>query len=114
MARSDDLLQLNTTFGDLYTQLKNAYWAASTIEAKDQISGALDVTRDVIDTLNQLQLDDDNADLTSLKGALGTATKDLADLQRKVDGIVHNVAIATTAIDGITTALTIAGKVIAL
>jgi hypothetical protein len=113
MARTDQLRELSTTFGDLYDQLKDAYWAASTVEAKDEISGALDVTRDVIDALNQIGLDDDNADLNSLKGTLGTATKDLADLQGKVDRIVHNVAIATTTIDGLNRALTIAGKVMA-
>ena len=114
MARADDLRTLNTTFGDLYDQLKAAYWAASTIEAKDEISGTLDVTRDVIDTLNQIALDDDNADLTSLKQSLTTATNDLGDLQGKVNKIVHNVQIATTALNAITTALTIASKIMTL
>jgi hypothetical protein len=51
--------------------------------------------------------------IATLTQSLNASIKDLSDLQKDLEGIVHNVAIASTAIQAIQTALTVAGKIAA-
>jgi|ERR1039458_9031123 hypothetical protein len=113
MPSQDDLAALRKAFYGLYNSLNDAYWAASTVEAKDQIHGAKDLVNQVLDTLDQADLEADNAAIATLTQSLNASIKDLSDLQKDLDAIVHNVAIASTAMQAIDAALTVAGKVAA-
>jgi hypothetical protein len=113
MASQDDLAALQKLFYTLYNSLNDAYWAASTGEAKDEIHGAQDVVNQVLDTLDTADLESDNAAMATLTQNLKDSMKDLSDLQNKLNAIVHSVAIANTAIQAITDALTAAGKIVA-
>jgi DNA repair exonuclease SbcCD ATPase subunit len=111
MASQDDLATLQKTFDILYTSLKDAYWAASTAEGKDQIQGARELVSEVLDAIDEAQIQSDNAMMGNLTQALKTSIKDLADLQKQLDQIVHNVAIANSAIDAIDKVLKIGATV---
>ena len=111
MPSQDDLSALQKLFYTLYNSLKDAYWAASTVESKDQIHGAEDLVNQVLDTLDREDLESDNAAMADLTKTLKDSIKDLSDLQNKLDVIVHNVAIANTAIQAINDALTAAAKI---
>ena len=96
---------------DLDTALYDAYWVSSTAEGKDQIRGAEDLVDEVIAILDKADLESDNPEITGLAKALNDVTKDLCDLQKQIDKIVHNVQAVTKVVDGITLALKVAGKI---
>jgi chromosome segregation ATPase len=111
MISKADVESLQSAFYALYQKLNDAYWAASTIEAKDQIHGAMDAVNEVLDILDQADLESDNAAVQSLSESLKASTKDLEDLQEQLDQIVHKVSLVSDVLGGIDKALTVAGKV---
>ena len=111
MPSHDDLSVLQKQFYRLYNSLKDAYWAASTVESKDEIHGAEDLVNQILDTLDCEDLESDNDALANLTETLKHSIKDLSDLQNKLDAIVHNVSIANTAFHAINDALTAAAKI---
>lgn len=113
MPTPNEITELQKAFYALYNSLNDAYWAASTVEAKDQIHGAKDLVESVLDIIDRADLEADNAAMANLRESLKSSMKDLGDLQKQLDAIVHNVAVATTALQAIDKALTIAGKVAA-
>jgi hypothetical protein len=112
MPTHDDIADLQKAFYALYNVLKDAYWAASTVEAKDQIHGAKDLVDQVLDLVDRADLETDNNAMTELTQTLKLSVKDLRDLQKQLDGIVHNVTVATTAISTIDKTLAVAGKLV--
>lgn len=108
----DDITSLQQVFYALYNRLTDAYWAASTVEAKDQIQGAKDLVDQILDMVDRSDLEADNAALGNLTQLLKLSIKDLGDLQNELDRIVHNVAVATTAVDAIGKALSVAGQIV--
>jgi hypothetical protein len=113
MPSQDDLAALQKAFYSLYNSLNEAYYAASTEEAKDQIHGAKDLVNQVLDMIDQADIEADNAAIASLTQALNASIKNLSDLQKDLEAIVHNVGIASTAVQAIDSALTVAGKIAA-
>jgi hypothetical protein len=111
MALNDNLAAVKKEFYTLYNSLNSAYWAASTSEAKDEIHGAEDVVNQILDALDQADIESDNQAMADLTRNLKVAIKDLSALQNKLDTIVHNVAIANTALQAINSALTAAAKI---
>jgi hypothetical protein len=112
MPSQDDLSALQKTYYAAYNALRDAYWAASTIEAKDEIHGAEDLVNQILDALDRADLESDNAAIADLTKSLKDSMNDLSKLQNKLDGIVHNVSIANTAVQAITAALTVAAKIV--
>jgi hypothetical protein len=112
MPSQDDLSALEKKFYTLYNSLKDAYWAASTVDSKDQIHGAEDLVNQILDSLDRQDLASDNDAMADLTKTLKDSMKDLSDLQNKLDVIVHNVSIANTAIQAINDALIAAGKIV--
>ena len=111
MISQADIESLQSSFYALYQKLNDAYWAASTIEAKDQIHGAMDAVNEVLDILDRADLESDNAAVQSLTASLETSTNDLEDLQKQLDQIVHKVSLVNDVLGRIDTALKVAGKV---
>jgi chromosome segregation ATPase len=109
----DDRSALQKAFDSLYTDLNDAYWAASTTEAKDKIHGAKDLVSQVLDELDQAESAANSTAMASLAQSLNSSIKDLSNLQKELDQIVHNVAAASTALQAIDKALIIGGKVAA-
>jgi uncharacterized protein YaaN involved in tellurite resistance len=104
---------VQNAFQQLYDSLSNAYWAASSIEDKDRIRGCADV---IFQILSQLAVDDiksRSADFEQLKNSIQSITGKLQHLQSEIDGIIHNIEIASSVAGGITKALNLASKFVA-
>ena len=114
MLDQNQIAELQKVFYALYNRLKDAYWAASTIEAKDQIQGARDLVNAILDTLDRADLLSDNAAMANFTQSLKATVSDLGDLQKQLDHIVHNVTVATQAIDAISEAFSVAGEIVPL
>jgi hypothetical protein len=112
MPTPDDLKAMDQSLSTLYDTLRNAYLAAPTPEVQNQIEESIDVVRRAIESLNEVDLANDNPDLTSLNAPLKAATKDLTDLKQKLEGIVQNVSAVAGAISAIDGVITAVGKVL--
>jgi len=103
---------VQNAFQQLYDSLTSAYWAASTIENKDLIRGCADV---VFQILSQLTVDDiksRSADFQQLTNSVQSVTTKLQHLQSEIDGIIHNIQIASNVVGVVTTALDVAARFI--
>jgi hypothetical protein len=101
---------VQNAFQQLYDNLTSAYWAASTIEDKDRIRGCADV---IFQILSQLTVDDiksRSAEFQELKNSVQSVTKKLEQLQTEIDGIIHNIQIASSVTTGITKAVGVAAR----
>ena len=102
--------EVHDAFEELYYALKDAYWAASTIQDKDRIRGIQDVVFEIITALNQTDIASRTEAFKELTDSFATAQKKLKALQNDVDKIIHATEIATKVMQGITKALAMAGK----
>jgi hypothetical protein len=114
MLSHDDIGSLQKTLDDLYSKLNAAYWAASTVEGKDEIHGAIDVVNGVLDQLDKAGLQSDNDAIKVLTDSLQVVNKDIGDLQSQLSAIVHNVTVASEVVGAIDAAITIVGKITAI
>ncbi|GDY19777.1 hypothetical protein LBMAG56_11220 [Verrucomicrobiota bacterium] len=79
---------------NLYDTLTDAYWAASTIEAKDRIYGAEEV---VFDIVTELQREDLEANTAAFKAAgekVAAAMGKVEQLKQDIDKLVHAMKVA--------------------
>ncbi len=103
---------VQNAFQQLYDSLTSAYWAASTIEDKDLIRGCADV---VFQIRSQLTVDDiksRSADFQQLTNSVQSVTTKLQHVQSEIDGIIHNIQIASNVVGGVTKALDVAARFI--
>jgi ABC-type transporter Mla subunit MlaD len=101
---------VQNAFQQLYDNLTSADWAASTIEDKDRIRGYAD---GIFQILSQLMVDDiksRSAEFQELKNSVQSVTKKLDQLQTEIDGIIHNIQIASSVVAGITKAVGMASQ----
>lgn len=86
----------------LYDTLTEAYWTASTIEAKDRIYGAEEV---VFDILTELQREDLEANTAAFKAAAEKVVAVMGkveQLKQDIDKLIHAMKVAvkvTAALD---------------
>ena len=106
--------QVRNAFQELYNQLRQAYWAASTIEAKDQIYGVKEVVYDILLELQKEKIESDTPRYKEIKGQIEAATKKIDALRKEIDTIVHAVKIAGAVAKGIDKAIELARKFVGL
>ncbi len=102
--------EVHDAYGKLYKSLTDAFWVASTITDKDRIRGAADAVLDIITALNQEDIRSREAEFATLKSQVDIINNKLAALQKDIDGIIHNVTVATTVVQTITKALDFGAK----
>jgi hypothetical protein len=100
-------------FQKLYDGLNDAYWAASTIQDKDRLRGAADVIFEILSQLTVSDIRSRSIEFSQLKATFDSVQARLEKLQKDIDGIIHNVSVATNVVAGITKALELAGKFLA-
>ena len=103
-------LTLNEAYSELHDDLNSAYWAASTLAAKDQIKGVLEIVADVITTIDATDLSTRNAAYASLGTEVASVNKQLKTLQKQINGLISDIKTATAVVSGITQAISIAAK----
>jgi len=75
--------------------LDNAYWSATSIQAKDAITSLTQNISDILTTLNQGALDTNSASYTPLKAAVSAANTKLQTAQTQINNWVHVITVAT-------------------
>lgn len=86
--------QVREAFQDLYDQLGNAYWAATTTDTKDRIYGIEEVVYDLLMELDKRTLEANSAVYNEVKVRMETVIGRIDQLKRDIDGIIHAVKIA--------------------
>ncbi len=87
---------------ELYDSLTEAYWAASTIEAKDRIYGAEEVVFDILTQLQREDLESNTAAFKAAAGKVEAVIGKVEQLKQDIDKLVHAMKVAvkvTAALD---------------
>ncbi|GJQ60440.1 MAG: hypothetical protein D8M57_16065 [Candidatus Scalindua sp. AMX11] len=101
---------LRAAYQDLYDHLDDAYWAATTIEAKDKIRGISEVVSDLLTDMNQADLSLRTEQYLSLKKSIKGVNKNLDKLKKEIDDIIKKVKLARQILNVIDKALDTAAK----
>lgn len=105
-----DLDSVHDAYQQVYNSLTSAYWAASTIQNKDQIHGIMDVVFDLLTELNRESLDANSPEFQTLAKDLKGANDQLNTLKGQIDQLVAAVKVATQVASAIDEAITLAAK----
>ncbi|SRR6266851_3691651 len=101
---------VHDAFEELHTALTNAFFAASPGTEKDRLRHAADAVSEIVTSLNREDLKSRSADFASLKNDVVLVTKELTDLQASINGIVHDIEIATSVVQAIDKGLELGSK----
>jgi hypothetical protein len=99
-------------YQQLFDSLKQAYLAASTVEAKDQIFDTRETVFEILTTISQSKLDGNTAQLEALSETVAKNNTDLEKLQASINQIVTNTQVAANVISSISHVLSLAGDFI--
>ena len=91
--------------------LDNAYWQATSLQAKDAINGLTQNIADIITSLNQSALDSTTAEYAELKATVDQVNTKLTVAQDQINNWVHVVDVSKQVVDAISQALTFAAEV---
>ena len=94
----------------LFNALGDAYWAASDLNAKDQIQGARDAVHKILTNIHRAQLEKDTAQLVTLSPYVTKTNDALKDLQTDISKIVKKIEVASEVESAIAKVLSLAGK----
>jgi hypothetical protein len=94
----------------LFEALGDAYWAASDLNAKDQIQGARDAVHQILTGITQAQLDQDTSELIKLGPTVEKTNIALEKLRDDINTIVKKIQVAAEIENAIAKVLSLAGK----
>ena len=100
-----DIDDYRNALSDLHDQLNQAYWYASTIEAKDALNGLSQAVADILTEVNVEALDENTDKYKPLKEKIDAVNKKLKSVKAQIDGWVHAISIATEVVKIIDQAL---------
>ena|SRR5437868_6535696 len=101
-----------TYYETLFNALGDAYWAASDLNAKDQIQGARDAVHRILTDINKAQFENDTAQLVNLSPYVTKTNEALKDLQTDISKIVKKIEVASEVESAIAKVLSLAGKLV--
>jgi hypothetical protein len=104
------LQDIHDAYGELHAALKNAYWAASTIEDKDRIRGLEDVVFDVLTVLNQQDIQSRTEQYRALQSTIKFVNSKLQRLSEDIDHIIHKVDVASSITNAVAKVASIAAQ----
>lgn len=104
---------MRDAFQALYESLRDAYWAAPTMETKDRISGIMDVVFDIVSGLNRQIVAENTKALRALKGQISHALKHIKQLKDEIDRAIQAVRVATLVAKNIQTVTELAAGFLA-
>jgi len=99
---------VHDAYSDLYDNLNQAYWVASTIEDKDRLHGTAETVFEILTALNAADIKSRTDDYAKLTKAVSDVNKKLKAIQEEMDKIIHNLTVAKNMADAITKALSTA------
>jgi|GEM_PF-780101 hypothetical protein len=105
--------EMKEAFAALHEALREAYWEASPIAAKDRIHGLEEVVFEIQTGLNRAELSTRSAAYRTLKEEVLRANDSLEQLKGEIDGIVRTVDTAQRLASAIDRAVNLARGFIA-
>lgn len=104
---------LCNAYSALLKDLNDAYWAAGTLAAKDQIRGYSDIVTDVMTQLIATDLSTRNAAYTALQAQVGSVSKQLQTLQQQINNIISKINTAAAIVTDIAKVVSVAAQLFA-
>jgi DUF1680 family protein len=105
---------VQAAFQSLYDGLTQAYWSASTIEAKDRIYGVEEIVFDILTDLEKNDLESDYDAFKTVKANVAPVLKKLDALKKEIDDVIQAVKVATEVAGYLDQAIKLAAKYFAL
>lgn len=103
---------LNNAYSDLLDDLNDAYWAASTLEVKDQLYGAIEAVSNLITQLDATDLTSRDASYAALVANVTNVNKQLDALQKDINTMISRINTAAAIVSNVARVLTVAAKVL--
>lgn len=103
---------LNDAYSALLNDLNDAYWAASDVNAKDEIYGLIEAINTILTEMDAVDLESRDAAYTALLQKVTTVNKGLQVLQKQIDSIIKKISTAAAIVSDVTKVLTVAAKVL--
>ena len=103
--------ELNDAYSDLLDDLNEAYWAAGSLNTKDQIKGFIDAVTDVVTALDAADLSSRDAAYNELNTQVKGINNQLQTLQKQINGIISRINTAASIVSNISTVVSVAGRV---
>lgn len=102
---------LQTSYACLLNDLNEAYWAAGDLNAKDQIYGCIEAITKILVALDAADLESRDAAYTTLSQEVADVNKRLEGLKEQIDHLISRINTIGTIVADITKVLTVAAKV---
>ena len=107
MSQNDKSDEFYVALGECYNALNDAYWAASTIDAKDIILGCMRHVSDLRDIMLLQDLTKRNTAFKEAEEQIAVGNKRLEKLKEDIDNLINKI-------DAITKVVTTIGKILSL
>jgi peptidoglycan hydrolase CwlO-like protein len=106
-----DAQDLNNAYSALLSELNQAYWAADSMDVKDQLYGIIEIVTGLITQLDATDLETRDAAYDALLAQVGTVNKELKTLQGQINSLINRISTAATIVSGIAKVLSVAAEV---
>ncbi|ADW67676.1 hypothetical protein [Granulicella tundricola] len=97
-------------YQDLFSSLEQAYFAATTTEAKLKIQIARDDAYTILTTITQAQITQDTTGLDAIQDTVTKNNAALEALQTEIGGLVNDIQVAADVEIAIANVLSLAGE----
>ena len=104
------LQELQSALQNLYILLNQAYWVATTIDAKDKIHGLAEALFEILTDLNKADMSSRTPEYIAIEKQVKTVNDKLDKLKAEIDEIIHVVQTAVQVANAIDKLISIAAK----
>jgi hypothetical protein len=103
---------LNDAYSELLDDLNDAYWAASSMDAKDQLYGYIETITSVVTQLDATDLMSRDAAYAALATQVATVNHQLDTLQKQMNALISRISTAAKIVADVAKVVSIATKVV--
>ena len=103
---------LNDAYSELLNDLNDAYWAASSMDAKDQLYGFIEAITILVAQLNSGDLESRDPAYAALAAQVASANKQLGALQKQISSLINRINTVAKIVADVDKVVAIAAKVV--
>jgi septal ring factor EnvC (AmiA/AmiB activator) len=103
---------LNDAYSALLDDLNDAYWAANSMEAKDQLYGFIELITCLITQLDAADLASRDDQYAALVKQVAAVNKQLDNLQAQINSLISRINTSANIVSDVAKAISIAGSVL--
>jgi septal ring factor EnvC (AmiA/AmiB activator) len=103
---------LDDAYSDLLDDLNDAYWAASTMDAKDQLYGWSELVTNLVTQLDATDLSSRDPAYEALVSQIASVNKQLDTLQKEINSLINRINTAAKIVADVAKVASIAAKVV--